>query len=218
MTTVGLVHYWPISSDLKDYVGTDDLVPGTNLEAGGSVGFGPDRFNNPNSALYLSNAYCSLPPDIYFNGSFSVLAWVKVVEITNFARLIDFANGESSDNVIIALSNGFSGDPYVTTFEGDLAQNVLVSPVNLIVDNWHHLAVVLDPLGNNYIYIDAILVASISGVYLPNTVNRTECFLGRSSWYPGDHDANANFDDIKIYNLALTQADILNDMNLPNQG
>ena len=44
------------------------------------------------------------PPGVYFNGDFSVSAWIKVIKFGNWQRVFDFGNGRSNDNVMIFTS------------------------------------------------------------------------------------------------------------------
>ena len=47
-----------------------------------------------------------------------------------------------------------------------------------------------------------------------NIVNRTLNFIGRSNWYNyGDQNADAVYDDIKIFDRAFNSTDIINDYN-----
>ena len=66
MNTFGLVHYWPIENDTKDYASNADMIYGANNT------FCPDRFNNSNSALNFRNGYNSLTNGIYFDGDFTI--------------------------------------------------------------------------------------------------------------------------------------------------
>lgn len=65
-----------------------------------------------------------------------------------------------------------------------------------------------------YMYINGVLEGSATGI-IPDLSDETfiNCFIGRSAWFMSttDVDANALFDDIKIFKRALTQDEILND-------
>jgi hypothetical protein len=93
----GLTNYWPILNDLRDYIGSANMTPGT-VSVNGTVGFGIDRFNNTDGAILLNNSYYTLPTRVYFSGDFTILAWVKLISYSSNSRLIDCGNGPSSDN------------------------------------------------------------------------------------------------------------------------
>jgi hypothetical protein len=185
-----------------------------NLKPGSSIAFGPDRFNNPNSALFLSNSYYSLPSGVYFNGAFTILAWVKLLSVSNSGRLIDCGNGEGSDNVIAALSFGRTNNPFFQIYRDSGTQNSQVAAISLSLDQWYHLAYVIDAINHtSYIYINGVVQLTNNDSWVPLDVVRTKCNFGRSNWFPGDEDANAYFDEIKFYNIDLSQSQILQDMN-----
>lgn len=214
--TDGLINYWPIENDLTDYIGSSNLSPGTNLVEGGSVSFGKNRFNQTNSSIYLNNGYYTISPGgVYFNGDFTVLAWISVVNYVGFSRLIDFGNGPSSNNIIISFTDSTSGKPLVQLYSDNTAGNKLTSSIPLSLNNWYHLGVVLSGT-NLYIYENGIEVASQSNAFIPQNVMRSSCFIGRSNWYPSDADANAYVDELKIYNRALSLSEIQFDMSLSN--
>src|ERR1041385_1589777 len=72
----------------------------------------------PGSALNLNgvNGYIQATNGVWFNGDFTVEAWVYVRTYANWSRLIDFANGPNNQNVYVALSAGFSGKPAMGVF------------------------------------------------------------------------------------------------------
>lgn len=171
---------------------------------GSGVSLASDRFNNPNSSIRLNSGYYSLPSGVYFNGTFSFLAWVKPTSFTGNSRIIDCGNGQSSDNVIIMYTSGVSGNPAVQLFRGGNAQSTLVSSKATTVNRWYHLAVVLDER-NLTIYVNGSSAASIAYTG-PNGVVRSSCFIGRSNW--GDADASIYLDDIFIYDRDLSLYEI----------
>lgn len=208
----GLIHYWPINDDLRDYVGSADLVPG-NLSSNESIGFGPNRFNATNSSICMRPGYYALPPGVYFNGSFTVLAWIEEFVALSQSRLIDCAAGQGNDEVIIALSyNDELGQPgaQIEISNSNWQNNALTNTI-LQLNTWYHFAVVSD---SQYLlfYINGVLKANVTSSS-PRGVNRTTCYIGRSNWYPLDSDANACFDEIKIFNRALSSDEIKNGMN-----
>jgi hypothetical protein len=172
-----------------------------------------DRFNNPQSALYLNNGYCTVPPGVYFNGGpFTILAWVKVIQILNHNRLLDFGNGPESNNLIVSLSMATTSEPCMGSLLNSVWTGVAVasSPIDLGV--WTHLASVFDG-SQAYIYVNGTQsgVQPMTGV--DNNI-RNNCFFGRSNWHDiSDPDTNAILDDIKIYNRALSSQEIAQDMN-----
>ena len=107
---------------------------------------------------------------------------------------------------------GDGGEPSFQLFEGNIGQPTLISSKTTTVNRWYHLAVVLDE-STLSIYLDGLLVASLDDYPSPNGVNRSDCFLGRSNWYPNNQDASVYLDEIYIYNRALSLYEIIYNMN-----
>jgi hypothetical protein len=203
----GLQNYWPINGDMRDYIGQSDMSVGVNAE------LGPDRFDNPQSALYLNNGYCTVPPGVYFNGSpFTITAWVKEVQFGYVSRLLDFGNGYDIDNIVLTISAHTTLCPFMLTFNAGTNDPSIYASSCLSLGEWTHLAAVFDG-SNGLVYLNGTPGASQSSAS-PQNVLRQNCFIGRSNWLSwGDQDADAYFDDIKIYNRALSADEIRRDMN-----
>lgn len=213
--TNGLINYWPINDDLRDYIGSADMEPGSDLVANGGVGFGPDRFGNPTGAINLNTGYYTVPPGVYFNGSFSVLAWVKIKVFTSWSRLFDFGNGSFSYNVVGSYSDGTSGSPVGEIYSGGMYE--VHFSTSLSLDAWNHLAFVYNNsqnVGTFSGYINGVLsTSSYNNIPPPSNVVRMNCYIGRSNM-AGNPDANAYFDEIKIYNRALNASEVNYDMTV----
>lgn len=117
------------------------------------------------------------------------------------------------DDLEFSLSLGSSGQPYIAyTPVSDYCLATSSDVITLGV--WHHLAAVLNGLDLS-LYLDGVLVALklCDSTLLPSYVNRSQCMVGRSNWYPGEQDAYADYDELKIYSRALSYDEILADMN-----
>ena len=184
-----------------------------SLEAGETIGFVQDRFNNTNGAIFTNPGYYILPPGIYFYTTFSFLVWVKVFEFTAWSRIIDCGNGPNSDNILVSLSYVDYAIPYTQIYEQSSPQSIVMPTTNLTAHQWFHLASVYD--GHNMkMYVNGNLVAS-SASKGPNVVQRAQCYIGRSNYHltAGDADASACFDDLMIFSRALTSSEVQIYMN-----
>lgn len=202
-----MIDYWPINDqDLRDYVNGNKMVKCTYAV------FTKDRFNRSNSALYLNNGYCQVSPGVYFNGSdFTVTAWIKPIQSGIWSRLIDFGNGPNTDNVFVAYIRGQLLTPFVSIYQSSAVTSSCSSSNKLNVNEWSHVSFVLNSTHLS-IYINGTLENAALAQSRPRNVNRTLSFIGKSNW-PSDTNSNAVFDDIKIYNRALSQDEIKTDMN-----
>jgi hypothetical protein len=206
-----LINYWPIvNGNTVDYIGRANMTPMAN------VSFVPDRFGNAQSAVYLNNGYCKLPPGVYFNSTFTITTWIYPLNQTSGLRqrVLDCGNGPGNDNIGLAYRNVLI-QPYAFTYYGTMGTSYVfaINSVTMNADQWSHLATVYDG-SNLLIYVNGIQTAAgNSDGTKPFNVFRNQCFIGRSSWYPLDDDATAYLDDLKFFKLALTVQEILDDMN-----
>lgn len=152
------------------------------------------------------NNYVSLPAGVYFNGDFTIECWVYPKSFGNWSRIIDFGNGAGGHNVLLAYTYGTSGAPGLYIEGTQIAANQ-----TLVLNQWSHVAVTLS--GNTAtIYING--VAAGTGTFpTPINITRNNCYIGKSNW-GGDPNANAVFDELRIWNIAKTQSEIQNLMNV----
>ncbi len=183
-----------------------DVKEGKDLLNGASYSFTYDRFSNPNSAIYFKKGYLQVPPGSYFSGDFTVTAWINLRSYQHYSRIIDFGNGENNDNVIL----GFSGDSdnLFISFNSAQSQKMLIaSSVSIKLNQWYHVAFVLSKTKGK-IYVDGSSAAD-GTLYVPTNVKRNYNYIGKSNW--PDPNADAVYDDLKIYNEALSAESILNE-------
>ncbi|MBI4657418.1 MAG: LamG domain-containing protein [Verrucomicrobia bacterium] len=153
----------------------------------------------------LGNPYGQMPSGVYFDGGeFTIEAWVYVRSHRNYARLIDFGDGTLGQHVALALSSATTGKPVLAVTSSQVtAANAL--PLN----QWVHLAAVFTPtnatVGTGSIYINGALVGSGS-VFRPNAVTRPSNLVGRSNF--GDENPDAQFDNLRIWSVARTSAQL----------
>ena len=200
--TPDLINYWGFNGNFNDSIGDAHLFGGKNFS------LTSNRFNRSYSALSLRDGYLEMPPGVYFNSSFTAMSWINIKIFTSWARIFDIGIGQANQNVFLCYSNGISGIPQgYTMVDYNFTNCNSLSPLNL--NKWQHLAFVLDNQ-NAYIYIDGIQTGFQSLFLKPKNVVRTTGFIGRSNW--NDDLANADFDEIKFFNRALTEQEIISEM------
>ena len=179
-----------------------------NFEASSACGhaFGPGNA----ISLDGTNGYVQAASGVYVSGDFTIEGWVFVRSYNSWSRLIDFADGPNTNNVYLALSYGSTGYPTMGVFTNNNGTPILEAGTQLPTNQWVHLAATLNDT-NGTIYINGNPVANGPLNVAPNVV-RTNNYIGRSN-YSGDKYANAMFDEIRIWNVALTQAQIQNTMH-----
>lgn len=170
---------------------------------------GPRVAGELGSAVQLcgQGQYVSLPNGIVGSlHDFTISAWVKPRSIPQWSRVFDFGSGTNS-YMFLSLFNGQGMRFAITTGGGDNEQR-LDTPDALPLDTWSHVAVTLSGTTAT-IWVDGQAVASNADVTLtPADLGQTtQDYLGRSQ-YPADPYADATFDDVQIYDHALTAAQI----------
>ena len=89
------------------------------------------------------------------------------------------------------------------------------SSSNISLNTWVHLAGTLS--GSTItLYINGVSVASMTGATV-NSVTLTLNYIGRSNW-ASDGNFSGSIDEFRIWNYALSQAQIQASMNAPLQG
>ncbi len=121
-------------------------------------------------------------------------------------RIFDF--GTDTTNYICLLPRMEANGPlHIGIAAGQGERTELDAQTGTLPTGWHHVAVVLEP-GNMHLYLDGKVVASTEGWYVLKDLGvTTNNWLGRSQ-YLSDAYFNGSLDDLRIYNRALTGAQI----------
>ena len=182
----------------------------TNLTLynGSNYAFTLDRNNVANRAISLTSGYLQAPSSVYFTGGdYTVMAWVYPRQFTYNARLIDFGNGQEADNLVFSFTSGSSGKPYNCLVKGNTWPLQLYSVQALQLNQWNHVAFIFSSSTKNAsIYLNGSSIANKTSSEIPNNVVRSSNYIGKSNW--AEANANAIFDELKIFSIALTQSQI----------
>ncbi|EDN70454.1 VCBS [Beggiatoa sp. PS] len=173
----------------------------------------------PGSALELdgSGDYITLPDDkTWFNGDLTIESWVYPHSYANWSRILDIGQGSGDYNVVLALTNETSGKPSFRVFDDNGNRNPLESNTALTISTWNHIAVTLSGTTAT-MYINGAESGSITNSYIPSDVTRDKAYIGHSNW-SNDADANAVFDEMRIWDVARSQAEIQAYMNRTMDG
>jgi arabinan endo-1,5-alpha-L-arabinosidase len=189
---------------------THDVISESDLYDGYNASLTMDRFGKAQSAISLNYGYYKLPSGVYFNSDFSFLAWVKLKEITHWARILDVSNLGPVDNVIFAFNQERTGGIHYSSIIGTVWSSHQTQS-KFTLNKWQHIAFVLN-YPNHYIYLDGVLISLTTNSKVPNNVIRSNNFVGKST-FPGDKNAVADLDELKIFKRALTQQEIEFEMN-----
>ena len=208
----GVIHHWNFNNSLADPVG------GSTATIYGNTTLGANQVTvNGNGTTQVS--YINLGTNILptTNSPATVELWVTENQVENWSRVLDFGSTPGgASNVLWSWTNG-TGNPGVVYADGGGNWNA----ATFTPGTEYHLALVFTPNGNNsnvaWYQMDTSGKLITSGSATPNwnlsQLIQNNMWLGRSE-YNGDADANASYDDVRIWNTALTQAQ-LSAMSIP---
>jgi len=150
-----------------------------------------------------SSNYVQLPYQIANMPAMTFCGWVYWNGGDAWQRIFDFGNGED-EYMFLTPSNG-SAMRYEAKHNGTTEGITLSS--KLTSGSWVHVALTIES-GNTSIYLDGSLAGSSTSLsILPTDLNSVCNYLGRSQ-FVSDALLNANLDDVRIYNYALSQSEI----------
>ncbi|MBW4493150.1 MAG: LamG domain-containing protein [Oscillatoria princeps RMCB-10] len=157
------------------------------------------------------NDYITLPEmNVNYSGGFTLEAWAWYDALRKYANLIDFGNAAGKDN--ITVYNGKNNNNLlVAIYRADQNQYFL-TPSALELGKWTHLALTIDTAENAILYKNGEQV-STGKLWLPNQINRTKNYIGGSNWGDTDDDFKGKIAEVRVWNKALTQAEIKANMS-----
>ena len=204
----GLVNQWLFNGTFKDTVSCQTIQIVEQGSMGLNVYFQGNQYGWPGLAVLVAPLWVSgrnvyntykAPDGTYFNGDFTATVSVRLTSCDNWARIIDFGNGQQNDNVVLVVSEGTNCKPFLIVCYGSYWTSVSSSQP-LIPGVWYDLAYVVK--GNTgYIYVDGVQTGA-GIVYSPRNVVRTSNYLAKSNWASDGH-FNGHISNLSIYKRAL---------------
>lgn len=203
--TNGLIAYYPLSGDTRDYSGSGyDGFP-TNIVSA------PDRFGLANGAFYFSgtNSFIDLgnPPAFNFRNDFSLSIWVKATT----PQIGTYFLGKYSAFSMNAYGLGTSdfAVSYAFMQNGSFPSGAYLEGGPEIGDgSWHHILATFQRTNAASLYVDGSLVATNL-----NTRNNLNPLINADHLLIGQITTGQGFqgylDDVRIYARALTESEAL---------
>ncbi len=212
---VGLVAYYPFNGNAADESGK-----GNNGRVNGAT-LTPDRTGKANSAYYfdgISN-FISIPDSkiLQITDQITMSVWIKTDYSKQYAGIINKINpvepcvgyGICNDS-----QNKLCGKIYWDHAQG--IGSVIFSSAKITDNNWHFIAFTYDGAIAK-LYLDKELVATQT--YTGGIQTNTEPLLigWDQNTYLGDRYYQGIIDDVRLYNRALTDAEINKLKNVKNK-
>ncbi|MFF3332751.1 LamG-like jellyroll fold domain-containing protein [Streptomyces sp. NPDC002888] len=165
------------------------------------------------NAVDLSGAsqYVALPTGVISDvKAITVAAWVNLDSAATWARIFDFGSG-TSRYMFLTAKNGTNGFIRFGIKNGG-SEQVVDGTAALPTGGWHHVAVTLDG-STGTLYVDGAKVGSGNISIKPSDLGaNTQNYLGRSQ-FSSDPYLDGRIDEFRIYNRALTAAEVAVVMN-----
>jgi hypothetical protein len=200
----------PTATDTGSGPETDgELGPGA-VRVPGVIGSGAIQF-----AQYDLNGYVNIPPSVsaFGTGDFTVSFWVQKSPGPFFAELVGTRGGFGSWGNYVDFRGSDTGiSVEISQDEGGTGYLPIGAPVSLADGNWHQITGVRSG-SNAWLYYDGTLVGAGSsidgataslGAVFPFTVGVNDVVRT----YP-QLNCGCSFDDVRIYNRALSPYEIL---------
>ncbi len=179
------------------------------IVTGGSPAFVVGRYG---SAVDLNGTdqYQMLPAGMLASvTNFTIAAWVNWDGGGAWQRIFDFGN-DTTQNMFLTPSSGSGTLRFAITTNGSGAEQILETSA-LPVGQWRHVAVTRN--GNAaQLYTNGVLAATGAVTIAPANFNPALNYLGDSQYEP-DPLFNGRLDELFIYNVALSGADVVRLMN-----
>jgi hypothetical protein len=183
-----------------------DVVGRANLSGGVNYSFVPDRFCSPNLAIYFNKGYLKVPSSVYFSGDFTVTAWIYLKSYQSNSRLFDFASLGGNDGVRFGVTSVMYG--YIN--KGTYLSSIKASSI-INLNEWYFISFVLSGT-TGFIFVNGNQVGT-GTLHVPNNIIRTSNYIGRSN-IASYLNSDAIYDEFKIYQVALSSYDIMNEYQI----
>lgn len=156
-------------------------------------------------SLSLTAQFVQLPYRVADSDELSVAMWVKWnTSTTQWQRIFDFGNDEDH-YLFLTPNSGTSKMRFAIKNGGD--EQILDCPSKLSSYLWKHVVVTMGK-DKTAIYVDGKEVASTTGITIkPSDIRPVLNYLGRSQ-YTADPNISANYDDVRIFNYALSADEV----------
>jgi len=154
-----------------------------------------------------SNGYVALPAGLMSSvNDFTIAGWVKLTASITWARLFDFGTG-TTNYMFLSPVSGTNTVRYAIKVNGGTEQQIN-STGPLPAGEWHHVAVTLSGTVGT-LYIDGVAAGTNNNMgNKPSALGTTnQNYIGKSQ-FTADAYLNSIVDEFRIYNRALTAAEL----------
>jgi len=166
-----------------------------------------------------NGGYVTIPASLNTMGAtttITIACWVNITTDRAWGRIFDFNNSTTTGYMFLTTFQSMTTPNsvrFAITTTNNAAEQQISSTARLSTGAWHHIAVVLDA-GATYtgtLYIDGAVAGTNTAMTIrPSNIGNTpNNWIGRSA-FVADPYFSGLVDDFRIYNRALTAAEIAN--------
>jgi len=152
--------------------------------------------------------------DFGANRDFTISAWVnttQAAEASNWPQIVGKEGDSPRYGYLMNLHNGANAGWYAQIYENDTNSNTIDEGVIDVADGeWHHLVMMRN--GSSLItYTDGQFTAEDTSTNTGDISNGQNLMIGSDTWAGSEYEGQ--IDDVRIYNYALTVAQVKIVMN-----
>jgi prepilin-type N-terminal cleavage/methylation domain-containing protein len=199
--TNGLVAWWKLNGDTNNAIGTPNGVNNgatstTNQSGSADKAY---SFNGSNSSITTASSFGLGTANV------TISCWVFNPTATNSGAFVKVGGTTAGGYGIgIGASTGYANSTPGTRLVIELRSVRWASNSTAFGTGWHHVAMVIDGSGVPTAYLDGVAIGTFAGTGPQAPSSSTVSFGGDSGNF-----FNGSVDDVRLYNRALTLAEIL---------
>ena len=207
---VCITAFYPLDGDALDQSG--------NLQHGvmNDIQFVEDRFGNESGAASFNgiSSFINLGMSAA-NNIRTISLWFQLGEnidnTISYVRSILVRNTSNQEGELNLFFTPWDDVPIGSIVfvkrEGAMRHAIHSDSNSWLEDNWHHLAVVIDPTDGIKMYVDNVLQMSTSSSNSSSDIRSEDYVLGKWGFLNSRY-FNGVIDDVRLFNCALTEAEI----------
>jgi hypothetical protein len=208
-----LMAYWTFDNTLNDSSGNGYHGTCIRLSTGEVVAAGYTTGVVGTHCLNLSagTQYIDLVDGLADNlgGGLTFNLWAYPTHAYSWARFLSFNNStttdQASDNIFFCRE-GTSTTLHFNVYDNAISTGPVTAAGAIALNVWQMFTVTVDSTGATVLYKNGVPIAT-GEVDVPNSDPRVNNWIGRSGW-TADALYRGRLDDIRIYNYALTPAEV----------
>jgi len=143
------------------------------------------------------------------------MAWIQPLDLTSGSTHIAFGFIDNGDNTGCAIFTQRGDFGPSDVLQGDIriagTLHSLTDSQPLTLNTWTHIALTYDG-ASAILYKDGVAVDTLAATGL---IGQGDALCIAGGMFDGSYDSDVIVDDVRVYNNALTQSQIVTGMNTP---